>query len=769
MGSSAAPTKGSTVPQKLESFSHTLKRYSSMMRIVSSTLLRQPSQMTVTHQHTVWLMDNTAWRHPASHVSGEPHSWRVEVVACVFRKNSRRDMSHLVAVIADLIGLDGELGTEKEIRNRIARRLQPFLYHVVPDHSLRLELPLPNHTTQIHQIGPTGDNGIISQVINTGVRQIADGVRVRSHVRGLRDKASMETTFAGPDGWLVISDIDDTIKYTQTSDTTGIIRTTFAEEPRPIAGMPQLYARLEKHFEPVWFYLSASPYNLYPFLRGFLRDHFSPGTLILRDTSWLDISELVKSFTVNTMEYKVDRIRKIRRWFPHRRVICIGDSTQTDPEAYAEIYRRHPEWIQAILIRKVMDVPRMEKQNSSKRFAEAFQDIPRHVWRPAKRLSTTMDEQTFVPDTMRALYWCPASTALRDNTSLEHPRVDSEVVFDTNFPTPKPSPWQYLIKVQMAAFSHEELRLEKALNPSKSIPQVPVHNFCGTIISTPTKDHEKPDGPKFKVDEVVFGLIDYSQDGAAADYVLATEDEIAQKPKNISAAEAATIPLPVLTAWQALFKYAAIDPSKTNAIGRGSLRVLITNPLPSEVGIQALQLLRSQTLFNRYRPWICATCTSEDAVATLRNKYSVDETVITPGSVPEDYDLNSVFRNNKWDPVDVVLDCTGENLFVKANNPTIVKNGGHVLTAVDANPVLDVNPTTELNENSKKGGPVPKFVSVEPDGETLALIVKMVEENTIRGRVGSIIDLVDGADCLKSDAACGGRQGGIHVFRVNPS
>ncbi|KAL4741763.1 hypothetical protein BDV11DRAFT_182374 [Aspergillus similis] len=246
---------------------------------------------------------------------------------------------------------------------------------------MKLELPLPNHTTQIHQIGPTGDNGIASQVLNTGVRHIEDGLRVLSHVRGVRDRATMETTFAGPEGWLVVSDIDDTIKYTQTSDTTGIIRTTFAEEPKPIPGMPQLYSRIEKRFEPTWFYLSASPHNLYPFLRGFLREHFSPGTLILRDFSWLDISELVKSFTVDTMEYKMDRIRKIRRWFPHRRAICIGDSTQTDPEAYAEIYRRHPEWIHAILVRKVMDVPHMEEQNSSKRFAEAFRDVPKHIWR----------------------------------------------------------------------------------------------------------------------------------------------------------------------------------------------------------------------------------------------------------------------------------------------------------------------------------------------------------------------------------------------------
>ncbi|KAL4900513.1 hypothetical protein BDW74DRAFT_170712 [Aspergillus multicolor] len=751
MGSPVIRTKDPVIPQKLERITQSWKRYSSIIRVVSSTLLRQPSPVTDVH-HTVWLLDNTAYRHPASHVSGEPHSWRVEVVACVFRKNSRRDISNFVAAIADLIGLDGELGTEKEIRHRIARRLQPFLYQVVADHSMMLELHLPNHPTQIHEVGPTGDNGIVSQVLNTGVRHIEDGLRVRSHVRGVRDRATMETTFAGPEGWLVVSDVDDTIKCTQTSDTTGIIRTTFAEEPRPISGMPQLYSRIERWFEPTWFYLSASPYNLYPFLRGFLRDHFIPGTLILRDSSWLDISELVKSFTVNTLEYKVDRIRKIRRWFPHRRALCIGDSTQTDPEAYAEIYRRHPEWIHAILIRKVMDVPRMEEQNSFE------SDMIPATMKPAKRLSTTMDEQTFVPDTMRALYWCPASTAIRDDTSLDNPRVDSEVVFDTDFPTPKPSPSQYLIKVQTAAFSHDELRLAKELNPSKSIPQVPVHNFCGTVISTPTEDHEKPDGPKFKVDEVVFGLIDYTQDGAAADYVLATEDEISHKPQNISAAEAATIPLPALTAWQALFKYAGLDPT-----ARKDLRVLITNAHHSEVGTQALQLLRSESLFPRYRPWICVTCASEDAATKLRQASDVDETILVPDPMPKGFDLKTIFRKNKWPPVDIVLDCTGEIILTQSNAPAIIKDGGAVLSAVDANPVLNVNP------KKSEGTPHARFVHVEPDGKTLGLIATMVENDTVRGRVEDVVDLVNGAEFLSSNAAAAGgeRKGGIHVLRVN--
>src|SRR5208282_5385964 len=109
--------------------------------------------------------------------------------------------------------------------------------------------------------------------------------------RGANGMLHMKTFFARPDGWAVISgkipgdrlegcpaslltcdrpDIDDTIKITQTSDPIGILRTTFLEEPTPVQGMPQLYSYIQSQIVTTspFFYLSASPYNLYPFLRG---------------------------------------------------------------------------------------------------------------------------------------------------------------------------------------------------------------------------------------------------------------------------------------------------------------------------------------------------------------------------------------------------------------------------------------------------------------------------------------------------------------------
>jgi len=134
------------------------------------------------------------------------------------------------------------------------------------------------------------------------------------------------------------TDIDDSIKVTMTPSPTGILRSTFISTPEPITHMPTLYQHIDSTLHPSWFYLSASPYNLYPFLRTFLHNFYPRGTIILRDASWMDLAGFLASLTQGTQAYKVGRMEKVHGWLPNRKVICVGDSTQTDPEAYGEMY-----------------------------------------------------------------------------------------------------------------------------------------------------------------------------------------------------------------------------------------------------------------------------------------------------------------------------------------------------------------------------------------------------------------------------------------------
>ena len=102
---------------------------------------------------------------------------------------------------------------------------------------------------------------------------------------------------------------------------------------------------------------------------------------MLRDFSWMDLGGLLKSFTEGTQAYKVSRMEKIHTWLPKRKMLCLGDSTQTDPEAYAEIAKKYPGWVKGIFIRKVTDAGDLGSKNSDERFEKAFAGLDKDLWK----------------------------------------------------------------------------------------------------------------------------------------------------------------------------------------------------------------------------------------------------------------------------------------------------------------------------------------------------------------------------------------------------
>lgn len=353
----------------------------SLMDNISSWLgLRNPLAKEVDpNTECVWLLDNHAYR-PVHIYPHESQPFQAEFVAAYFKKNTGKDVSKAVANIANTIGLGKGDGLDRaDAEKTIAQRLQPFVETIAPARSVDVKFP----DGSIHKLGPGGHSAVSEQTI-VAIQKHEDGETATiPAVADVSPYGPMLTQFAEPDGWLVVSDIDDSIKITMTPSPIGILRSTFVSEPTPIAGMPELYAQVAQTLNPAWFYLSASPYNLYPFLRKFLHQNYTPGTIILRDASWMDLGGFLASLTQGTEAYKRSRIEKIHSWLPKRKVLCVGDSTQSDPEAYGDICRIWPGWVKAVFIRKVTDVSEMKKtdKNTDERFEKAFRGVDRSVWR----------------------------------------------------------------------------------------------------------------------------------------------------------------------------------------------------------------------------------------------------------------------------------------------------------------------------------------------------------------------------------------------------
>ncbi|PKS10892.1 hypothetical protein jhhlp_002650 [Lomentospora prolificans] len=331
---------------------------------------KNPLARQVTKDDVVWMLDNVAFK------PGRFNSWQAEFVTAVFERESKERLVDLVGAIARIIGLADEAHEFATLEER----LLPFVWDLRPGRRLAAA-----HGEKRLALGPTGPNGIASDLVKLPAGKPGALAKTNASVpQGVTGILSSWTYFAEPEGWSVISDVDDTIKVTLTNDPIGILRETFINTPRPIRGMPELYATLKGMLpqDTPWFYLSASPYNLYPFLREFRNQYYPPGAILLREVSWRTIAGLLTALTTGTEKYKSERLDRIHSWFPKRKMILVGDSTQSDPEAYGELYRLYPGWVKCILIRKATDISSVgiEEKNAPERFDVAFKGIPKEVW-----------------------------------------------------------------------------------------------------------------------------------------------------------------------------------------------------------------------------------------------------------------------------------------------------------------------------------------------------------------------------------------------------
>lgn len=154
-----------------------------------------------------------------------------------------------------------------------------------------------------------------------------------------------------PDGWSVISDIDDTIKRSNVLDKRELMKNTFLREFVAVEGMAGLYREWGKT-GAAFHYVSGSPWQLYPALDEFAEtEGFPRGTFHLREFRFKDRSsiELLKS----PQDYKLRTITTILRAYPRRSFVLVGDSGEQDPEVYGELARRQPRQIAHIAIRNI--------------------------------------------------------------------------------------------------------------------------------------------------------------------------------------------------------------------------------------------------------------------------------------------------------------------------------------------------------------------------------------------------------------------------------
>ena len=293
---------------------------------------------------------------------------------------------------------------------------------------------------------------------------------------------------------------------------------------------------------------------------------------------------------------------------------------------------------------------------------------------------------------------------------------DNQVVQLVDAARPEPRAGELLVRVHAAGVNPLDWKIRDGAGQRMGM-RLPIG--LGSEIAGTVEQLGEGAGD-LKVGDAVFGII---RSGGFADYAIARAGEMALMPAGLDFIEAAAVPLGALTAWQALFGLAGLQPGQ---------RLFITNG-SGGVGSLALQIAKS----------IGAQVT---AMASSANQAYVrglgaDEFI--------SHDLE-LFENTVRE-MDVVFDTVGGDIFQRAF--ATLKKGGFMVTAV-AFP----------QDEARQHGVGVARVLCQPDAAQLAAIRTLVEAGGLKAKVGAVLPLADIRQALALVQA--GRTRGKVVLQI---
>jgi NADPH:quinone reductase-like Zn-dependent oxidoreductase len=270
--------------------------------------------------------------------------------------------------------------------------------------------------------------------------------------------------------------------------------------------------------------------------------------------------------------------------------------------------------------------------------------------------------------------------------------------------TPPVGEGDALVRVHAAALTRDELDWR-----TDGFPAIPSYELSGVVAAV------APGVDAVSVGQPVFALTAFDRDGVAAEYAAVPAHLLAAKPDALDDVESAAVPMPSLTAWQALFVHGRLEAGQ---------RVLITGA-GGGVGQVAVQLARRAGAFV-----IGAASARSRDVATEAGA----QLVVDPPDIAS------------TDPADLVLDTVGGDAFVRAARAA--RPGGRVISIAEEPP----------------DGVDATFFIVEPDGGQLAEIGRIVDEGALRPSVDSVFPLEDARAAFERNQS-GAKRGKV-VLRV---
>lgn len=280
----------------------------------------------------------------------------------------------------------------------------------------------------------------------------------------------------------------------------------------------------------------------------------------------------------------------------------------------------------------------------------------------------------------------------------------------TDLPHPHAAENDVIVRVHAAGFTPGELTWPGTWTDRAGhdrTPSVPGHDLSGVV----TELGYGTTG--LTVGQRVFGLADWSRDGALAEYTAVEARNLAPLPADVDHVTAAALPVSGLTAWQALFDHGRLTTGQT----------VLVHGAAGGVGSLAVQLAR------------------EVGARVIGTGRAADrETVLALGA-DVFVDLQAERLEDIGD-VDLTFDVIGGDILERS--AALVRDGGTLVTIAE--------PVTVRPADGRA-----VFFVVEPDRARLSELAARVRDGRLNPIVGAVRPLAEAADAFAPKKRASGK------------
>jgi NADPH:quinone reductase-like Zn-dependent oxidoreductase len=294
------------------------------------------------------------------------------------------------------------------------------------------------------------------------------------------------------------------------------------------------------------------------------------------------------------------------------------------------------------------------------------------------------------------------------NAVRQHPPGGPASLVCEQVEQPTPGPDEVLVRVHAAAITRDELDW-----PTDRLPATPSYEFSGVVAALGPGVDDLEDG------EPVYALNDFDREGAAAEFTILPSGFASPKPRSLSYAESAALPLAGLSAWQGLHVHGELAEGE---------RVLV-HGAAGGVGHLAVQLGRARGAY------VIGTASAANVEAV--RQLGADEVI----------DSSHRFEDLVED-VDLVFDTAGGERLERSS--AVLRPGGRLVSVASEPPRLR--------------GIKSSYFVVEPNREQLVELARLADQGRLRPVIDQVFPLADARKAF--ERSLGDQRRGKIVLRV---